>query len=182
MVERVIERGREPEPEETLSAYTFRFFEQKAKTLREGVVVIKGKDVRWEQNRQAVIKPYIMPGNWAKLGSPEWTIFINHIKTHSGKHVHQGGLGIFVLEGRGYTVIDGERFDWEKDDLIILPVKPGGCEHQHFNLDQNKAAEWMAIIFVPFRMASGNEPRQKSFSPTYDGTEKFVDIPNQHVT
>lgn len=181
MVERVIERRPEPEPEETTSAYTFRWFEEKEKQLKEGRVVIKGKEIRWEQNRQAVIKPYINPANWAKWGSPEWIIFINHIKKHSGKHVHQGGLGIFVLEGRGYTVVDGERFDWEKDDLIILPVKPGGCEHQHFNLDPNKAAEWLAIIFVPFRMACGNEPRQKELSPTYDGVDKFVPEPTPHV-
>ena len=114
MVERVIERGHEPEPEETTSAYTFKWFRDRETQLREGTVVIRGKDIRWEQNRQSVIKPYLNPANWSKWGSPEWMMFCNHIKKQSGKHVHQGGLGIFVLQGRGYTVVDGERFDWVK--------------------------------------------------------------------
>jgi len=182
LVERVIERGREPEPEETTSAYTFKWFRDRESQLREGTVVIRGKDIRWEQNRQSVIKPYLNPANWSKWGSPEWMMFCNHIKKQSGKHVHQGGLGIFVLQGKGYTVVDGERFDWVKDDLIILPVRPGGCEHQHFNLDPDIPAVWLAITFVPFRMACGNEARQKEFSPTFDGVEKFVAEPTQHVT
>lgn len=181
MAERVIERRPEPEPEETTSAFTFRWFAEKEKMLKEATVVIKGKDIRWEQNRQAVIKPYLNPANWSKWGSPEWIVFINHIQKHSGKHRHQGGLGIFVLEGMGYTVVDGVRYDWEKDDLIILPVKPGGCEHQHFNTSPDRAAQWLAFIFVPFRLASGNEARQVEYHPNYQGVDKFVPPPTPHV-
>ena len=34
--------------------------------------------------------------------------------TKSGKHGHQGGLVIYVIDGTGYSVINGERVDWEK--------------------------------------------------------------------
>src|SRR5690242_9499378 len=63
----------------------------------------------------------------------QWLVFQHDIHTHSGKHRHQGGLAIFVLEGEGYTEVDGVRIDWEAGDLILLPIKPDGCEHQHFN-------------------------------------------------
>ncbi|MBI4287350.1 MAG: cupin domain-containing protein [Chloroflexi bacterium] len=181
MVERVVERGREPEPEETTSAVVFRWLTDMEEKLRNGRVVIHGKEIRWEQNRQALIHPYVNPANWDKYGTPPWMVFVQYLKKHSGKHKHQGGFGIYVLEGKGYTVVDGERFDWEKDDLIILPVKPGGCEHQHFNSDPNVAAQWLAIWFAPFRMATGNEQRQKETSPTYDGAEKFMPDPTGHV-
>ena len=46
-------------------------------------------------------------------------------RPRSGKHRHQGGLVIYVLEGKGYSIVDGERKDWEKGDLVLLPMKPG---------------------------------------------------------
>ena len=52
-------------------------------------------------------------------------MFIHTITTKSGEHRHQGGLLIFVLEGKGYSIVDGERWDWEKGDLVLLPMQPG---------------------------------------------------------
>ncbi len=112
-----------------------------------GRVIIKGKEIDFESNRQGVVKWLLHRKDWDKVGAPGWHMFINHIQKHSGKHIHQGGLVLFVLEGEGYTVVDGQRFDWQKDDLIVLPVKPGGCEHQHFNIDPACPAEWLAFIY-----------------------------------
>ena len=47
----------------------------------------------------------------------------------TGKHSH-GEEVMFVIEGAGATVIDGERFDWEKGSTIFMPF---GAVHQHFN-------------------------------------------------
>jgi gentisate 1,2-dioxygenase len=75
---------------------------------------------------------------------------------HSGKHRHQGGIMLYVIEGEGYTVVDGEKVEWEKGDLIVLPVKPDGCEHQHFNKEPGKPAKWMAFRYHPFSAILGN--------------------------
>ena len=32
---------------------------------------------------------------------------MHEIHTHTGKHNHQGAMGLFVLEGEGYTIVDG---------------------------------------------------------------------------
>ena len=40
-------------------------------------------------------------------------------------HRHQGGLALFVLDGRGHTIVNGVTHDWEAGDLILLPVAPG---------------------------------------------------------
>ena len=47
----------------------------------------------------------------------------------TGKHSH-GEEVMFIIEGEGCTVIDGERFDWEKESTIFIPF---GAVHQHFN-------------------------------------------------
>ncbi|MFQ5826378.1 MAG: cupin domain-containing protein, partial [Dehalococcoidia bacterium] len=128
MVEKVVERGREPEPEELFYDLTYKWRAEWRRQREVGKVVIKGNDMPWEQNRQGLIKHYMHPKNWDELGVPSWLVFIHEIRKNSGRHRHQGGLGIFVLEGRGYTVVDGVRYDWEAGDLIILPMKPNGCE------------------------------------------------------
>ncbi len=62
------------------------------------------------------------------------------IRAQSGKHRHQGGVAIHILEGRGYTVADGDRYDWQKGDLLTLPVKPDGVVFQHFNASEKEPA------------------------------------------
>jgi quercetin dioxygenase-like cupin family protein len=80
------------------------------------------------------------------------SVFTHEVRKISGKYRHQGELVIYVIDGKGYSVVDGERVDWEKGDLVLLPIlvllpmKPGGVEHQHFNLDPEKPALWMAFI------------------------------------
>ncbi len=171
MVERVVERGREPEPQENLYDFNYRFRQNWLRQRLNGAIILKGKEIAWEQSRQGLIKYYCHPKFWTEQSVPGWSVFIHKIQKHSGKHIHQGGLGLLVLEGKGYTVVDGIRYDWEKDDLILLPVKPNGCEHQHFNADPSgKAAEWMAFIFNPYFEALGAPLEQKAESPDWKGT------------
>ena len=165
MAEIEIERSREPEP--TMSEY-------EAKTAREirmleaykkGKRVVKFKDIKWENNRQGYIKFYSTPHK-QDMAAPFWLLFINHIEQHSGKHIHQGGLPILVLKGKGYSIVEGVRYDWKKGDLLLLPIKPGGVEHQHFNLT-NEPAEWMAIRWFPFLDFMANLTKQVEVQPNY---------------
>lgn len=180
-MERMAERRHEPEPRETISEIISRYMDERTKHMREGRVIITGREMPWEQNPQALIRPYLHPANWDEVGVPGWLVFVHHIYKHSGKHRHQGGLGLFVLEGKGYTVVDGVRYDWEKDDLILLPVKTEGCEHQHFNSEPGKPAEWIAFVFMPFFDAVGNEREQRTESPDFKGQSMRVSAPLPHA-
>ncbi len=149
MVERLIERKREPEPEEDHYDRLIRLKEEKIRNRMQGKVIIKGSEIPWVQGKQALVKRYLIEEKWNDVATPNWEIFVQRIKQHSGCHVHQGGLAIFVLEGEGYSLVDGVRFDWEKDDLILLPIKPGGVQHQHFNSGPGNPALWMAFRYEP---------------------------------
>jgi gentisate 1,2-dioxygenase len=72
-----------------------------------------------------------------------------------------------VLEGKGYSVVDGERKDWEAGDLVLLPMKPEGVEHQHFNLDPGKPAVWAAFINIPIQEYLASDLQQAENSPDY---------------
>jgi Cupin domain len=140
------ERTREREHYEEIVAY------QKKERDRSftGRVVLRGEDMQWSMSRQALVKHYLWPSRYSG-GEPidvqdDWNVFVQDIRVHSGKHRHQGGLVIYIIEGEGYSVVEGERHDWEAGDLLLLPVKPGGVEHQHFNKDDAHPAKWIAFI------------------------------------
>ncbi len=147
MVEKIIERKREPEPTESAYDRKIKIKDEKIRLRLEGKIIIRGKEVPWEQSRQGLTKTYINEDNWDQIATPDWEIFIQRITKHSGCHIHQGGLAIHVLEGKGYSIVDKIRYDWEEGDLILLPIKPDGVEHQHFNEDPDKAVVWMAFRY-----------------------------------
>jgi quercetin dioxygenase-like cupin family protein len=45
-------------------------------------------------------------------------------------HGHQNEAAFYILEGRGYEIHDDQRYDWEKDDLVIVHTD---SVHRHFN-------------------------------------------------
>jgi mannose-6-phosphate isomerase-like protein (cupin superfamily) len=150
-------REKEPSQQDAGTHYeaTLEMYAAARERARTGKIVVRAKELPWRQGRMGFTKQYL---SWQKPDSAveDWTCFIHDIKVHSGKHRHQGGIMLFVLEGEGYTVVNGEKFDWEKGDLIVLPIKPGGCEHQHFNKAPGKTARWMAFLYSPYFQVMGN--------------------------
>ncbi len=52
-------------------------------------------------------------------------------------HGHQNEATFYILEGRGYEIHDGKRYDWEKDDFVVVH---NDSVHRHFNADPDKKA------------------------------------------
>jgi gentisate 1,2-dioxygenase len=42
---------------------------------------------------------------------------------------------IYIIQGRGYTMLDGVRHDWEAEDVVNIPIRPNGVVVQHVNID-----------------------------------------------
>lgn len=143
---------------------------EKLEQYKTGKRVIKFKELEWQKSRQGILINYSTPHK-QDMAAPFWLLFINHIEKQSGKHIHQGGLPIFVLKGKGHSVVDGVRYNWKKGDLILLPIKPGGVEHQHFNDDPNETAEWLAMRWYPFTDFLANTTKQVEARPGWP-TEK----------
>src|ERR1044072_8020914 len=124
----------------------------------KGAILIKASEQEWELNRQGRCRFYAHLGR-TDLANPDWISFRHEIHTHSGGHTHQGGLALFVTRRRGYTICNGRRADWKEGDVILLPIEPGGVEHQHFNLG-DEPCEWIAFAFHPWLAALGNRYEQ----------------------
>jgi quercetin dioxygenase-like cupin family protein len=70
-------------------------------------------------------------------------IFEETPHSSSHKHTHTEAM-LYVLEGRGYSLIDGKRYDWEEGDAVHVP--PRMTEHEHFN-DSDTRTRTLRIEF-----------------------------------
>ena len=65
------------------------------------------------------------------------------------KHRHPGEAILYIVDGEGYSVIDGKRYDWKTGDAVIVHQY---VWHQHFNRSSDRPATvirmhmWESII------------------------------------
>jgi gentisate 1,2-dioxygenase len=72
------------------------------------------------------------------------TVAMNQIAPgkYQKKHRHGGEAYLYAIEGRGHSVIDGVRHDWEEGDLVIVDHF---AWHQHFNSDPELTARLVRV-------------------------------------
>jgi quercetin dioxygenase-like cupin family protein len=64
----------------------------------------------------------------------------------TNRHRHTYETIIFVIEGKGYTLVEDRRVDWEAGDAIYVPV---WAWHQHFNLSNTESCRYIASENAP---------------------------------
>ncbi len=55
----------------------------------------------------------------------------------NGGHGHQNEAAFYILQGHGYEIHDGQRYDWQQGDLVVVHTD---CRHQHFNASPTEPA------------------------------------------
>jgi hypothetical protein len=97
--------------------------------------VIRYKEIPWELNPQGYMRWYFAP-TMTDVALSSYIMYVQRIPagSRSGKQLTMGGqLGFIWKGGPGYSVIDGERFDWDHWDLLQIPMRTQGSVVQHFN-------------------------------------------------
>ncbi len=125
----------------TYDGYVTRLKDEFEFTLKQPHVV-KQRDVPWEDTRMGRIKFMVHPGRIT--GMYLYDAFIQEIPPggRSGKHRHLSEELHLIVEGKGYDVHDGGRWEWEKEDVVCIPT---GVVHQHFNADAHRPARFVAF-------------------------------------
>lgn len=103
--------------------------------------IIKQKDQPLETNRNGIYRWYIHP-SFDDVALKQVLFWTHEIPpgSRSGKQKFQGGRIHFVVEGHGYSVINGMRYEWGPEDLLMAPIVAGGVLVQHFNADPVRPA------------------------------------------
>jgi gentisate 1,2-dioxygenase len=65
---------------------------------------------------------------------------------HTRAHRHTSSSVYLVFRGRGYSVINGKRYDWEQGDLFALPT---WAWHEHVNTSPSEEAILFSINDLP---------------------------------
>lgn len=104
--------------------------------------IIRSSEMPWEDTPQGKIKWLVHPKASIALRTLECWIQELPPGGHSGKHRHLAEEVHLILEGKGYDIQDGVRWDWEKEDLVCVPHD---AVHQHFNADPDKPALFLSV-------------------------------------
>jgi len=113
---------------------------------KDGMQVLKRRDLPLEANRQGFMRWYMHPEIKDTVLST-YLCFEQEIPpgSRSGRVKFQGGQVIYVIAGRGYTLLDGVKHPWEEGAVINLPLRRGGIIVQHFNDDPEAPAAFLAV-------------------------------------
>lgn len=119
--------------------------EKELERLRSLPRVMKAADLGWRSGPQVWHKNMMNPG-YKMIQSLHCSQEELAPGGRSQKHGHQNPACLYVLEGKGYDIHDGVRYDWSSGDLVL--VTPG-CVHQHFNALADRPARVLIIKAKP---------------------------------
>lgn len=113
---------------------------------KNGVQVVKESQLPLETNRQGLMRWYMHPDIKDTLLST-FLFYSQEIppNSRSGRLKFQGDQVVYVVEGTGYTVLDGVKIPWKAGDLLNLPLRKPGIVVQHFNTDAETTAKLIAV-------------------------------------
>lgn len=121
------------DPENTYDRY-LKLMHDEADYCRQVDHVVRGAEQSWEQTRQGKLKWFVHPKT--ETASKQKWIYLQEIPagSRSGRHRHVAEELLLVVQGSGYDIHDGERWDWKEGDLICIPTM---TDHQHFAGDSD---------------------------------------------
>jgi gentisate 1,2-dioxygenase len=110
--------------------------------------VVKGSELKFVDGPQAYSRHYVEPEDGITQ-----TLHI-HLEEYgpggkSQKHGHVNEAAFYILDGSGYEIHDGVRYDWQAGDVVVVH---NNCVHQHFNADPIKPARALVLKTKPMYM------------------------------
>lgn len=142
---------------------------EELKRLRAAPRVRKGGEIKFVDGPQAYSRHYVEP----KDGITQ--TFHLHLEEYgpggsSQKHGHVNEAAFYILDGKGYEVHDGIRYDWEAGDVAIVH---NNCVHQHFNADPHRPARALVIktkpMYLFMNMLFQKQVTPRATQPTPEG-------------
>jgi quercetin dioxygenase-like cupin family protein len=161
---------------ENLLEWLYRLRDRQREDQRKGAWLIKGRDLRWESNRQGKMKWFLHPAlNRTSIRS--MIVFEQEIPAggRSGAQKTPGGSVLYILEGKGYTLLDGVRHDWQAEDLVNIPIRAQGVVVQHVNADPRRPVRFVSAdlnLVDILGVDRGAELEQIEAAPDGDGHKK----------
>lgn len=132
------ERGQRPK---TLFDDLIQLRDEQRERNRTGRSVVRRESLPVEENEFGRMRWYIHPSIKDTLLS---TLLFYEIEIPPGGRTGRlkvpGDEVLLLIEGHGYTLIDGVKHPWKAGDAMGLPIRPDGLIIQHVNEDPSLPA------------------------------------------
>jgi quercetin dioxygenase-like cupin family protein len=118
---------------ETYSLNQFRRSQLAAARVRDDSVVVDTGDNAAHSGDSAKSR------TWWRIGPGDEPFLTQTVQIHfvelppdsaNNGHGHQNEAAFYILEGRGYEIHDGQRYDWKQGDLVFVHTD---SVHRHYN-------------------------------------------------
>ena len=99
--------------------------------IEQGTIDNRGHDVQGPAGHHSMNIEFMRPKNGFQNMELELSgILSDNPHTNGGKHAHMEAI-LYILQGGGYSVVDGEKLPWKKG--TCFHVQGPQTVHQHFN-------------------------------------------------
>jgi gentisate 1,2-dioxygenase len=100
-----------------------------------------------------IIMQYVNPATGGPV-MPTLGAYIQLLRPaqHTSAHRHTGSVVYNVAKGRGFSIIDGRRLDWQERDIFVVP---SWSVHEHANLSAGEDAVLFSFSDLPVMHALG---------------------------
>ena len=161
---------------EDLLEWLYQLRDRQREQQGKGAWLIKGRDLPWENNRQGKMKWFLHPA-LDSTSIRSMIVFEQEIPPggRSGAQKTPGGSVLYILAGKGYTLLDGERHDWQAQDLVNIPIRAEGVVAQHVNADPLRPVRFISAdlnLVDILGVDRGAELEQIEAAPDGDGNKE----------
>jgi len=116
------------------------------KTLLGQKRVYSSEDWNWKGGPRLFHKKIINPQNQEITQMIEAHVDVYGPGSFGQKHGHMNSAVFYILDGKGYDVHDGVRYDWEAGDVCIVE---NACVHRHYNDDPENPGKVLVLKAKP---------------------------------
>ena len=146
-------------------------WDQAEKERKAARTTIHEEEIEWVQTPQdAKVGLLVAPETGFRTWGTVSMVAEIPVGWHTGSHIH-GEEGIYIVEGEGFSVIDGQRYDWAKGSTLWVPF---GGEHQHFNTG-DEPARYYSLMAVHLEHFVGLQKMEQISECGY--TEYLPEVP-----
>ncbi len=127
-----------------------RYWDEEQEERKKAKLYINEEDLEWVRTKQ----------DWrvALLCAPEIGFVSSGVSMiaeiprgwHTGRHSH-GEEAMYIVQGNGFSVVDGLRYDWETGSCLFMPY---GSVHQHFNSGE-ETVRYFSGMALPLERFAG---------------------------
>lgn len=139
------------------------FAAQADERRKRSKLIARAEDLVWSDSARHTGKSVSLVHPEKEFDVKTMMSFITEIPpgAKTADHRHYTEAIIYILSGRGYSIIEGNKYEWKKGDIIAVPTF---VWHQHANTDPDLPARFLAVSNNPlmkslamYRMESSKE-------------------------